>query len=215
MRSDLRLLLPDDSGLRARLLEVKTMTMCDTRYAPVANAANAARRVDLRARGLDAHYQWALQRKDVAWCGTAEGEVGPMQRVLQSHGKLIGLVFGAVGEVSQEVADLVSTMARHGAAAAGRALCARTTASAVTILANQARRTLAMSHCRASAHLLLGRVRHFEAADSAPRRGFGAAGRHGNAQAQAGPGPRYARAAGASAHRQSAARGAAGGGRGF
>ena len=139
-----------------------------------------------------------------------------MQRVLQSHGKLIGLVFGAVGEVSSEVDALVKTMAHYGAVAIGRELCASTTESAVGALAGWARRSLAMSHWKASAHLLLGRLRHFEDADAGPRRGYGAAGRHGNAQAQRGPGSRHARAAGDHARRQSAARGAAGAdGRGF
>ena len=127
-----------------------------------------------------------------------------MQQVLRSHGTLKGLVFGGVGEVSKDVADLVRVMATYSAKAAGRALCARTSDAAVSLMTQQLRRTLAMGHWRDTAGLLLARLAHFEPQQE--RRGFGAG--HGTRRGtwQHESAAHFGRRAQAGARREGAAR---------
>ena len=47
--------------------------------------------------------------------GTAEGDIGPLERRLQAYGRVRGFVFGAYGEASTDVETMVSLIA-HGQA---------------------------------------------------------------------------------------------------
>ena len=124
---DLQMFLPPEKeegsgAAHARLLEVKTL-MGKTKYTGIAKGKRA---VDSRAEKLQGEYQRMLHKKDVDWCGTAADETGPMEAVLISHDRLRGLVFGAVGEVSDDVHQLIrhfaTKMAEAVAGAKGKSV---------------------------------------------------------------------------------------------
>ena len=105
--------------------------------------------VDRRADGLNTEYVRKLHEKDMAWCGTAAGSIGPLEAVLQSHGALRGLVFGAVGEASKEVERLLTKLANLSADGLSDVKVGK--------MAWHMRRTLAMSHWRGLAELIRDR----------------------------------------------------------
>jgi hypothetical protein len=153
---DLLLHLSDDPSApttHARLLEVKTLLGSSAYRA----GGLGARAVDSRAGRLNAEYGRALHRKDVAWCGTAEDGVGPLEGVLRSHGALRGLVFGRVGEASKEVHDLVGHLAHLGAAATAGGEGPPSPAR-VGKLRWHMRRTLAMAHWRGLGEMVAERM---------------------------------------------------------
>jgi len=142
--------------MHARLLEVKTLVGTSS-YASA--GATGGRAVDTRARRVPGDYVASLARKDMQWCGTAEGEVGPLQGLLQSYGRLQALVFGAVGEASADVETLITTIAHVGAAAGvgAREFGARSRLAAIGQLAWATRRLFGMQHWRDIAQLMLDR----------------------------------------------------------
>ena len=64
----------------------------------------ATKAVDIRAGQLHQSYVAKARATDRAYCGTAEGTVGPVERKLASMGEVEGLVVGAFGEVSAAAA---------------------------------------------------------------------------------------------------------------
>ena len=60
------------------------------------------------------------RKVDRTYQGTTEGEVGPVQRLLESYGDILGLVIGQYGEASQGVHDLVSHAATSRAGYLGK-----------------------------------------------------------------------------------------------
>jgi hypothetical protein len=174
---DLHMFLPPEEAegggaTHARLLEVKT-ALGRTRYTGIAHGDRA---VDSRADKLQAEYGRMLHEKDVAWCGTADDAVGPMEAVLQSHGRLRGLVFGAVGEASSDVHGLIRLFAKKMAAAVAGAHGDMASPAQVGRYAWSLRRTIAMSHWRGLATLTLDRKGIIE--------GGGEEARHGRAAPQ-------------------------------
>ena len=63
--------------------------------------------MDRRANELNTLYRSKARATDQTYCGTAVGEVGPVESRLQHYGQVIGLVAGALGEVSQDLHNLV------------------------------------------------------------------------------------------------------------
>ena len=196
----------DGGGSAPELLEVKTITFCPKWYHSVADPAKAKPAVELRAGAVPGEYAAALHRKDRAWCGTAAGEVGPMEAVLKSHPPLRAMVFGAVGEAGKAVHAFVSTLARVSAEEAARRMGMRTEGAAAGCMAWFFRRRIATAHWRALANLLHGRVAFLDDFQPETRRGHGRPQRHGSAATR---GARRAtdtcRAARDAMHRQGAA----------
>ena len=83
------------------------------------------RAVQRRANGLTGHYMTKAIGVDQNYGGVMPGEVGRVQRKLETFGEVRGLVFGAFGEVSEGVHELVQVITRmgnvgEGAGAAGK-----------------------------------------------------------------------------------------------
>jgi hypothetical protein len=194
---DLHMFLPpakeENSGAaHARLLEVKTI-LGKSRYT---TAPAGARAVDTRAERLTDEYARMLHRKDMEWCGTAEGTTGPMEAVLRSHGRLRGLVFVAVGEASKDVHGLIKLFAHNMAAAvlSGRANPEAGMKALVGRYAWSLRRTVAMNHWRGLAGMLIDRKSTLDYGGEVPRWGH-AEGQRAHGAAEAGRAHQRQRAA--------------------
>jgi hypothetical protein len=165
---DLRLYLPLEGHLRATLLEVKTLRCTASTYPARVREQNSRRATDARAAGLQKEYDTSLKHKDAAWCDTPEGEVGPMRAAFRSYGRLHGLVFGQVGEVSADVEKLIGVLARAGVEQQARAMHARTTQAAIGRLVWYLRRQLSSTNWRGLADVLLDRRAMLEEGDNRP-----------------------------------------------
>lgn len=94
--------------------ELKTLSCCPSCYnmAPtLPGDREHVKAVDKRARGLMALYIGKGSKVDRDYGGVAEGEVGRVQHKLDGYVEVRGPVFGAFGEASEEVHDLVQIMA--------------------------------------------------------------------------------------------------------
>ena len=72
-------------------------------------------------------------------------EVGPVERELARHGRIDGLVFGAYGEVSQDVETLVHAIVKNGAIRHWRHMGADSVMEARAVYANMTRRALGIT----------------------------------------------------------------------
>ena len=71
--------------------------------------------VEKRAKAVAAEYVKKAQETDQTYCGTAPGEIGPVEAKLRSFEKSVPLVFGAFGEASDGVEQLIDALAEAGA----------------------------------------------------------------------------------------------------
>jgi hypothetical protein len=146
---------------RKRLCEVKTQHCNPSRY-PVRVGARQTKSVQIRADALPAQYDKKLRKADERWCGVqadAEPEIiGPMRTILRSHGRLRGMVFGCMAEVSKDVDTLIKSASHTSARAAGLDLGSKDYMTMVGKMRWQARRKLACAVWKSIADLLLDRV---------------------------------------------------------
>ena len=117
--------------------------------------------VDKRQNGLTDEYAKKLHAKDQKWCGTAPGTTGPLEAKLSSFGRLRGLVFGTVGEVSEDVDKLVHALAHAGATARKGAAGTMSLDALRGYLIRHARKSIGITHWRGLATLLLDRRNAF------------------------------------------------------
>ena len=75
--------------------------------------------VDKRAGVLTEEYRKKAKNVDRVYGGVAEGAVGRVQRRLEDFGEVRGLVFGAFGEASEGVHELVHVLANRRLKAVG------------------------------------------------------------------------------------------------
>jgi len=141
-------------GSESVLAELKVLSCCKTRY-PQGNLAKA---VDRRAEQLPGEY--LKKAKDVGqrFCGAAVGQQGPVEEKLVGMGNLRGLVFGAFGEASKDVHDLVQRLADSRVARKGLSrgrVCAKGEKSVVV---GQLRRALSVATVKAQAESLVGKL---------------------------------------------------------
>ena len=144
-----------DGPERPLLLELKTLHHGTSTYPFTAQRCEAVAR---RARALPAEYASKATRVDRQYCGTPEGEIGPVARRLQSFEAVRGLVFGAWGECSPDVEKLLSWLAGVGAVRHWRGMGCRDETGARGILAWYLRRRWALTAMREHARLKLGRL---------------------------------------------------------
>ena len=76
--------------------------------------------MDIRANQLHQSYVAKARPTDQTYCGTPDGEMGPVERKLASMGEVKGLVVGAFGEVSADTHALISQAGGAGARSRGR-----------------------------------------------------------------------------------------------
>ena len=144
------------------LAEVKTLSCCPTRYQR--NPRNTIRAVDRRASTLPREYQLHAKKIDREFGGVAEGVIGPVEAKLLTFPPLRRWVFGAWGEASEDihqlVKDIATTRVQHQRQLEGRWRWSRRSEEAeVAILTGQVRRLLSTEGVRSQARCLLDRVR--------------------------------------------------------
>ena len=120
------------------------------------------RAVDHRAGELQTEYLRKARNTDRAYCGTAEGAIGPVETKLASMGAVRGVVFGAFGECSEPLHELIQYLAVSRAQVAepqrGRSGELRTEAAEIALNIAFLRRTFSVAAVKAQAFSLLGRL---------------------------------------------------------
>ena len=114
--------------------------------------------MDTRASTLQTEYVTKAWQVDQVYGGAQVGQAGRVERELNSYGAIQGLVFGAWGEASKGVHDLVETMAdcrvRSQAMVRGRLLGGEEK----SVVVGQIRRCLSVATVRANTSCLLDRL---------------------------------------------------------
>ena len=180
---DFKVRLPPGDGRpvtdELALAELKVITSCPTRYQR--NPRNTTKAVDRRAALLPGEYARHARNIDRVYGGVEEGVVGPVEAKLLSFPPLQRWVFGAWGEVSQDVHTLVHTLAmarqKYQHVLEGRERWRRISdAGELAILTGQIRRSLSLEGVRSQARCLLSRLDGIGAgaAAAARRRGWSA-----------------------------------------
>ena len=151
---------------RTCLMELKTLHFGTSTYPLSATRCEAVR---VRAGAIGGEN---AAKVDERYCGTPQGEVGPVRRQLLSYGTVRGLVFGAWGEASSDAHELLHLLAKKGAQVRWREMGSPDEASAVGCLAWLLRRRWGMTALRENARLKLDRMAYVGrgAAQAADRR---------------------------------------------
>ena len=97
-----------EGRVQSHLAEYKIISCGDSRYDRKKWTENRA--VDQRAGQLQAEYLRKARAADRLG-GTDEGDIGPVEQRLSQFPPIMGLVFGAFNEASEEVHALVDTLA--------------------------------------------------------------------------------------------------------
>ena len=131
--------------------------------------------VDRRAATLPGEYIKHARNIDREYGGVAQGTVGPVEAKLLSFPPLRKWVFGAWGEVSEDVHclvhDLATSRAKYQQVLEGRQRWSRRSQEAeVAILTGQVRRVLSTEGVRSQARCLLDRLRGLGAGAAAAGR---------------------------------------------
>ena len=114
---DFRLRLPTPQGPTDCLAELKVIGAGVTWHP----RGWKGKGVDKRAATLEGYYRRELAKYDTRFHGTEGRETGPLVTLLQSYGKLEGLVVGPWGNGSKDLYSLVRTLAECRVAARERA----------------------------------------------------------------------------------------------
>ena len=137
------------------LMELKTLHYGRSTYTGDAGRCAAVGR---RARALPGEYAGKARGLDRQFCGTVDGEAGPVERHLMSFGVVRGLVFGAWGEASPDTELLLSHVAATGAERHWRSMGCPDPLQARGALAWLLRRRWGMTALRENARLKLERL---------------------------------------------------------
>ena len=159
---DMRITIPEEGNLVPRLHEIKLISSSKTRYTIHREGQEAMRAVDKRAGELNSEYLAKAKQTDLAYCGTAHGEVGPVERKLGSLGRVHGIVIGAFGEASDDLHSLLHHLAvsrvRYAGPQVGRRGQLRTEDAEIALTTSFLRKSLSVCAVRSAARLLLGRL---------------------------------------------------------
>ena len=90
--------------------------------------------------------------------GTEEGVIGPVENKLRQYGDIQGLVVGAFGEGSEDLHNLVQTLAESKVTAMGLSRGRQGTEAEVGVVVGQVRRMISTASVRAQAQCLLTRM---------------------------------------------------------
>ena len=105
---DFRLELPcPTGGTKTQLAELKIISCCKSWYTP----GSEVRGTDKRAQQLPTEYRRKAKAVDQEVIGVDRATRGPVERRLEEFGDLLGLCFGAWGEASEGVHQLVQCLA--------------------------------------------------------------------------------------------------------
>ena len=111
-------------------------------------------------RALPAEYAAKARQVDERYCGTPSGQIGSVAQRLETFEPVRGLVFGAWGEASPCVHQLLAIMARTGAQHHWRAMRCDDPLTAVGIVAWLLKRRWGLTALREQARLKLARLEY-------------------------------------------------------
>ena len=155
---DFRIVVPVAGQPTSVLHELKCISVSQSRYKP----GGVQRAVDKRADELHEEYVRKAKEVDRLYVGTQPGHVGPVQAKLLSFERVQGLVFGAFGEASQAVHQLIDTLANSRVFVAGPQRAKRGFERSVdaerALVVGHLRRRISITACRAQCHTLLSRL---------------------------------------------------------
>ena len=154
---DFRIEMPSETGgTTYRLAELKVISCCDTWYKPV--STGSVRGTEKRANGLQMEYIRKARKIDQIRNKLANGEKGPVEQRLMEFGDLIGLCFGAWGEASTDVHNLVQTLAESRLNFQGLKSGRQRRQQELGIIVGQIRRKLSAAAVKAQVECLLSRI---------------------------------------------------------
>ena len=152
---DFRFELPNPAGgTKQQLAELKMISCCSSWYP----AGGRQRGTDKRAGGLQNEYKNKARKVDHEVLGVMEEHKGPIQRRLEEYGDLIGLCFGAWGEGSEQVHQLVQTLAESRLKFQGLQLGRPGSDQELGVLVGQVRRRLSLVAIQAQIECLLSKL---------------------------------------------------------
>ena len=155
---DFRIKIPCPvEGSKMTLAELKILSCCPSWYRPSGNEVKAT---DRRAQGLTSDYRRKARKIDQDILKTPSEQRGPVERRLDEFGEIKGLCFGAFGEASQDVHDLIQSMAesrlKFQVESEGRP--GGGSNQELGLIVGQIRRTLSMAAIKAQVECLLARI---------------------------------------------------------
>ena len=116
--------------------------------------------MDKRASALQGYYRRELAKYDTRFHGTTGRETGPLVTLLESFGKLEGLVVGPWGNGSKNLKNLVRTLAECRVASRERARGQEALDWELGVVTGQIRQALSLDFVRAQGLCLLSRLCH-------------------------------------------------------
>ena len=151
---DFRLSLSNPAGGHdLRLAELKVMACSQSRYP--ASAGGNVRGTDRRAQGLEAEYRRKAREVDK---DITDISPGPVERKLDEYGQIIGLAFGAWGEASYDVHQLIQTLAESRLSHIGMQRGRPGSENELGQIVAQIRRRLSVTSIKAQVECLLSRI---------------------------------------------------------
>ena len=162
-------LLPDFQYEKQRALrslgDVKCISVCPSRYGRPRMADNKrCGAVAERQRLVPLETRRAARKVDRKRNGTQQGVKGPVETELESYGVVEGLVFGAYGEVSEHVDQLMLAAAGKAAGVHWRTMGAQNVADAKSAYVTRFRDWLGIEGVRSHAKMKADRLREVLAA---------------------------------------------------
>ena len=145
------------SGLEA-LYELKVIGAGPSRYA--CDVVARGRAVAKRAREIPGDYARKARDLDLRCGGVAPNAVGPVTCKLASYGRIRGLVFGAYGEASDDVRELVAALSAGWASRDWVRMNCRDPSEATAVIAHSLYRSWGLAAVRAQARLKLNGLAH-------------------------------------------------------
>ena len=152
---DLLLTFPNNHGPQSTsIAELKLVSAGKTWYHGNKKA------VDVRANKLPKEYQNKAKHIDQTYNHTNDNQVGPVQQKLESFGELSGLVVGQFGECSQDLHNLLRTLADIRVENLSRSQGFSFREEKSSLILQQYRRRLSFCAVRAQSACLLSRLGH-------------------------------------------------------
>ena len=140
------------------LAELKVIGTVETYYPQSGARARNKKGVERRARDIPGEYRRPLASLDTRYHGVGEGQVGPLVRRLEGHGRLLTWVMGAWQEGSKDLHGLLDILADAKVQSLGLARGREASEWERAMILSCYRRTLSTTAARASSGCLLGRL---------------------------------------------------------
>ena len=141
-----------------RLLELKTIQLGPTHYPGSGQTRSARRGTDRRADRINKDIENALAALDAQFFDSPPDAVGPLVSRLREHGRVLGLVFGGMGEASQDVSAVVAAIASQTVTAHAHRHGRTFSETALADASRLARQRIALAAHRARATMRLDRL---------------------------------------------------------